>query len=365
MTSAASSADITAGHVESHVLNGALVNFGPGADVLSMKHAVDYSAIRFSSNRAKSAEDIVMFFISFFQEPVTMTRVHLMSEPYYHVQIKDPTFAARMLAKHDRYLRGIPQIQMSIRQVPVEMSYETSADPSHMQDITLVVLKDRLARLKLGPGPAAPECVVCLTEAEDPYLTPCRHRYCRVCFANQCSSVYKNDEIPIRCLGDSGKCSRIFLFPELKHILQPESFQQLLNKSLSIYLRTITTIKFCPTPNCSETYRATTDGTVLTCFKCSVPCCTTCQTASHSGITCATNRSNNQLGAVKKSQGWCEGTIKKCPRCCNLIEKVEGCDRIECQCCWAGFCWKCMELWDRGGLCRCMREKYAGGKGKM
>lgn len=366
---------VTAGQVESRVLNGALVDFGPGADVLGMKHSSDYSAIHFSCKTAlRTAGDIVTYMYAFFQEPVTLSRVHVLTGPdvcpvVAHVQVKDPAFAARVQSESDRYSKLVPQSRSSVRRVPVEIGYETSLDPAYMADIRLHLLKDRHARLRLGPGPAAPECAVCLTEAEDPYLTPCGHRYCRACFVGQCSSVTKKQEIPLRCLGDSGKCSRIFLLPELKHLLPADHFDQLLTKSANIHFRTITTINPCPTPDCPQTHRATTDGSVLTCAACSVPICTTCHSPSHSGLTCATYQSANhaRLGSVKghgrQSPGFDGGedTIRKCPRCRNLVEKAGGCDRMECRCCWAGFCWRCMEVWDAAGRCACLRERGKGG----
>lgn len=361
---------VTAGQVESRVLNGALLDFGPGADVLGMKHSSDYSAIHFTCKTARrTAADIVMLMWAFFREPVTLSRVHVLTGPNVcpvvaHVQVKDVAFAARVKSKSDRWAKLLPSTRSSVRRVPVEIGYETSDDSVYTADMRLHLLKDRHARLRLGPGPAAPECAVCLTEAEDPYLTPCGHWYCRACFVGQCSSVATKHDIPLRCLGDSGKCSRIFLLPEIKLLIQPEQFEKLLQKSSNIHFRTITTIKPCPTPNCSQTHHATTDGSVLACAECSVPICTTCQAPSHSGVTCATYQSANnaRLGSVKghgqsEDLNSEEDTIRKCPRCRNLVEKTGGCDKMECRCCWAGFCWKCMEVWDAAKRCRCLRER--------
>lgn len=351
--------------MDSRVLKGALVDFGPGADVLSMKHSSDYSAIQFSCDKGQcNASHFAMYMFSLFQETVGLTRIHVITDPdaypgIAHVQVKDPTFAARIKSKCDRHAKWIRQRKMSVRPVPVEMEYERSGDPPYMPAVKLDLLKDRYARLRIGSGPAAPECVICLTEAEDPYLTPCGHRYCRACFVSQCSSVTKQ-QIPIRCLGNSGECSRIFLLPEIKLLLEPDIFEQLLARSFAIYFKTIDTIRQCPTSHCDKTYRASTDGTVVTCLKCSTPICTTCHAPSHSGMTCAMYQS---VG-MKEYQSWgFTKDVKKCPRCRNLIEKVGGCEKVDCRC-GANFCWKCMEVSDAKGHCRCWRDTWGAGISK-
>ena len=358
----ASTPENVAGQVETRILKGALVNFGPGADVLSMVHPSDYSAIQFSCDRAqRTAGHIAMYMFSAFQETVGVPRIHIITDPdecpvIAHVQVKDPAFAARIKSRFDRHAKLIPQTKVTIRQVPVEIGYEISGDPPYMLDLELQLLKDRYATLKMRERPAAPECAICLTEAEEPFLTPCGHRYCRGCFITQCSSITKPDEIPIRCLGESGQCSRIFLLSEIEHLLEPCLFEQVLSKSFTLYFQTITTIRTCPTPNCVQQYRTTTDGSVLTCFNCRVAICTTCQTPSHSGISCT----EYQKIGMKEYESWRfdNKDIRKCPRCWNLVEKVGGCERVTCVCCWARFCWLCMEVWNDGGRCRCMLQSY-------
>ena len=358
--------DITANQLKTRILHGALVHFGPGADVVSMLHPSDYSAIRFSCPHAgRTAGEMAMYLYSSLHEMVGVPRIHIITAldecpAVAHVQIRDPAFAARIKGRFERYLRLALQTEMSVRQVPVEIRYEWSGDAPLIPGFQLQLLKDRHAMLRVRERPAAPECAVCLTEAEEPFLlTPCRHRYCRACFITQCSSITNRQrEIPIRCLGDSGTCSRSFLLPELEQLLGPDLFERLLSQSFALYSQTLTTIKPCPTPDCDHQYRASTDGSVLTCPSCSVPICTTCQTPSHAGMTC---RIYQKIGKKKGYESWWfenkEG-IRKCPRCRNLVEKIEGgCRRVTCGCCQAGFCWSCMEVWDEGGRCRCTRER--------
>ena len=358
--------DISEGQVETRILKGALVNFGPGANVLSMKHPSDYSAIQIScSMPLRTAANFATCMFGLFREPVGLPRIHVITGPdacpdVAHVQVKDPSFATRIKAKFDRHSRFVRRTKIAIKEVAVDIHYEASDNTPDVTAITRDLLQDRLATLRIEKDPTVSECAVCLTEAEDPYVTACGHLYCRSCLSSQCHSVGKGD-IPIRCLGDAGECLRIFPLPELKPVLQSDLFEQLLDQSFALHVQTIDTIQECPTAHCRQTYRTSTDGSVLTCVECSTPTCTTCQAPSHSGVTCATYR---RVGTAD-FETWSSSNkgIRKCPRCRNLIEKTAGCDRVKCRC-GAGLCWRCMELWDENRQCRCRRAVWGSGAGK-
>lgn len=344
----------SAGQVDTRILKSVLVSFGSGASVSSIKHPSDYSAIQVSYNRPQSTtESIAIFLFDHFREPVGLPRIHIITSPdacpvIAQVQVKDPSFAARIKGKFDGYVKHVPQTRVAIETVPVEISYEGFVNPPEKTPIRRQLLQDRHARLRIKEIPTEPECAVCLTEADEPYLTACGHWYCRACFGSQCSSVNK-DNIPIRCLGNSGKCSQIFLLPELRLVLRSEAFEQLLEHSYTIYFKTIETIRECPTVRCRQSYRTSTDGSVITCFMCSAPVCTTCQAPSHSGMTCTMYQ---RFGTADIQTWKLNKDIRKCPKCRNLIEKTSGCDRVDCHC-GACICWVCMELRDPHRLCRC------------
>lgn len=350
--------------MESRILKGSFVSFGPGASVLNIKHPSDYSAVQVSCNTAqRNAGYIAIQLFDLFREPVGFPRIHIVTGPdacpvIAHVQVKDPSFAARINGKFDGYVKHVHHSGITIRVVPVEIGYEASTDPPSMTPVRRHLLEDRLARLRMGERSVVPECAVCLTEPEDPYRTACGHWYCRACLVTQCHSVSK-EEIPIRCLGSSGNCSRSFLLPELKVVLQPKAFEQLLDTSFTVSLKKIKPIKECPTSRCQQTYRTSTDGSVITCFQCSTPICTTCQAPSHSGMTCAMYQRSGK--AEYQTWGFNE-YIRKCPRCRNLVEKTGGCERVDCIC-GARICWTCMELWDENGKCRCRRIASGAQKG--
>lgn len=94
------------------------------------------------------------------------------------MQVRDAAFAARVRGKLDRCLEFVLEPRMVVRVVPVEMKYEkVSVAEADEMAIKRHLLEDRYARLKMKECPESPdsECAVCLTEAEDPFCTPCGH----------------------------------------------------------------------------------------------------------------------------------------------------------------------------------------------
>ncbi len=187
-----------------------------------------------------------------------------------------------------------------------------------------------------------PDCPVCLTPASDPFQTTCGHIYCKSCFANQCSAAISTGKIPIRCLGDSDNCSHIFTLEELKTYLTHESFEQLLETSLTQYVRSNSrSLRHCPTPDCPSIYRLTTEWDKLLCHSCLNVICVNCQVEDHYGMSCEAYQAAIK-GEEKLTKWKEEHNINECPKCDAPIEKIDGCNHIECTNCANHFCWQCM-----------------------
>ena len=208
-----------------------------------------------------------------------------------------------------------------------------------------------LEHLALDEGTDQPDCVVCWTEAEDAYRTPCGHFYCGTCFASQCSSAGEGD-LPVRCFGDSGNCLQVLGIQELKSTLPPEAFEQLLKDSFTTHVRTNPkSFQYCPTPDCQQIYRISPNGTIFTCPTCLTPICTTCQITSHDGMTCEVYKRVRTEGD-EEFQSWKrENDVKDCPVCKVPIEKAYGCNHMECGNCKAHICWVCLQTFDVGMDC--------------
>jgi hypothetical protein len=132
----------------------------------------------------------------------------------------------------------------------------------------------------------ASDCSVCWTEATEPLNTSCEHVYCRECFPNQASSA-GDGAIPVRCFGNEGKCDHVFSINELKAMLPFATFEELLQASFEMYIRTHPEdFQYCPTPDCTPVYRIRGNGEIFLCSTCLTAVCTTCNVVSHDGVTC-------------------------------------------------------------------------------
>lgn len=214
--------------------------------------------------------------------------------------------------------------------------------------------------LELSGPTNAPDCAVCWTEAEDPFQTRCGHHYCSSCFAGQCASANECD-IPIHCLGDSGDCSEILDLSELKSVLTPPAFEKLLEDSLATHVRTHPKLfQYCPTPDCQQVYRVSTDGSVVDCPACLTPICTSCQTISHDDLTCAEYKDLASEGSKAFNKWKSENDVRDCPSCKASIEKAYGCNHMECRNCNTHICWFCMENFAQGPECYGHMKKVHG-----
>ncbi|KAJ1969592.1 hypothetical protein IWQ62_000520 [Dispira parvispora] len=60
---------------------------------------------------------------------------------------------------------------------------------------------------------------------------------------------------------------------------------------------------------------------------------------------------------------WIAINSKRCPRCCILINRDEGCHKVHCLFCDYEFCWVCMQSWSQAcGFFVCQNEKQGGSR---
>ncbi|KAJ1982200.1 hypothetical protein H4R34_001796 [Dimargaris verticillata] len=111
------------------------------------------------------------------------------------------------------------------------------------------------------------------------------------------------------------------------------------------------------------------------CTQCNAQLCLQCGESSHHlGQTCleylavvaahaqavADKKANHAATAVKDAQ-WMLTNGKRCPRCCILITRDEGCHQVHCLYCDHTFCWICLRPWSRDcGYFVCQKERVSG-----
>ncbi|KAK0732491.1 hypothetical protein B0T21DRAFT_291060 [Apiosordaria backusii] len=207
------------------------------------------------------------------------------------------------------------------------------------------------------------DCSICWMEPENPITTDCGHSYCSDCFEQLCVSATSSSKADfiLRCEGDSSKCQEAFHLEFLQERLSSQLFEEVLNASFKSYVsHRPDALRYCPTPDCGQIYRAAT-GT-FTCPNCLTPVCTTCH-ATHQGMTCADYKFVSSGGDIALKQAKQRLGIKDCPKCKTAIEKTEGCDHMTCGGCGTHICWKCLKTFGTGNECYAHMNRAHGGIG--
>lgn len=228
------------------------------------------------------------------------------------------------------------------------------------------LLKRRLLDLPV----AERECAVCLCVPEAPLLdsalrTSCYHVYCKPCFSWMCLWAARQSRA-IACIGDSGNCNTVFSLREIHRNVFAETFEEILTASFSSYISTHPQeLRHCPTPDCDQTYRVSSDPTMtpatFTCMRCHHTLCSGCH-ASHPGMTCEQHNGGDlasdieALNRVKRMMG-----AKDCRNCGASMVKTEGCDHVKCWGCQIHICWRCEATFDEAGACVDHLQQVHGG----
>lgn len=228
----------------------------------------------------------------------------------------------------------------------------TGSDEQYKLALRMVADQKEVEELSRREVTTESDCAICWTEAENPVRTRCKHTYCADCFERFCfSGATGNREFCIRCEGDSGNCMAVLALDELQEHLSSSTFEDLLEASLTSHIRHHPqNLRYCPTPDCGQVYRATSIASVFTCSRCFTPVCTTCH-VSHQGMTCAEHKDLASGGYEALERTKRELGIKDCPKCKTAIEKTEGCNHMTCGGCGTHICWNCMQTFKVSRSC--------------
>lgn len=195
---------------------------------------------------------------------------------------------------------------------------------------------------------AEDSCPICFCEVEDGYrLEGCSHRFCRACLVEQCESAIRNlDSFPVCCAHEV--CGDPLLVTDLRSLLSAEKLDELFRASLGAFVASSGGLyRFCPSPDCPSVYRVTGPGILpepFLCGACYAETCTRCHLEYHPYVSCEMYREYKEDPDLSLKQ-WCSGKdhVKECPYCGYTIEKVDGCNHIECKC-GRHLCWVCLKI---------------------
>ncbi|KAI6028938.1 hypothetical protein EDC04DRAFT_2715312 [Pisolithus marmoratus] len=111
-----------------------------------------------------------------------------------------------------------------------------------------------------------------------------------------------------------------------------------------------TQFKYCKTPGCVQIYRSTGPDARMT-LRC--PSCFSDRCAEVRRRHAEEDRQNEAWIAAQGQR------IKRCPQCNVLIEKLDGCNHVECRC-GAHICWRCLGIFTRNTIYQHMNEAHQG-----
>lgn len=190
-------------------------------------------------------------------------------------------------------------------------------------------------------------CTICYDNTFHTVTLDCGHTHCRRCtveligFYVSCNIIYeKNMKCPT--------CKDSIKLNSVRHLL-PQSTRRRLG-----YLRKAAKIEtlilsnkamWCPAPNCSG-FAIVTEGVTLSCRKCRVLICQACSCFAHHQMTCEEffqefgSEEGRELASLILKRKW-----RQCPYCKYFVDKIDGCNHMECfstTCGGAnGFCYLC------------------------
>lgn len=229
--------------------------------------------------------------------------------------------------------------KMEVKPKVEELIHEIACSSSHLAE-------------RVGTGS---DCPICLCEVEDGYrLENCGHLFCRMCLVEQCESTIRNRGDFPTCCTHSG-CGEPILLVDLKSLLSSEKLEELFRASLGAFVASSEgKYRFCPSPDCPSIYRVASPeaaGEPFVCGACYAETCTRCHLEYHPYISCERYKEFKE-DPDSSLKEWCKGKehVKTCPVCGYTIEKVDGCNHIECKC-GKHVCWVCLDFFGTSDDC--------------
>ncbi|KAK6923797.1 Helicase-associated domain [Dillenia turbinata] len=198
-------------------------------------------------------------------------------------------------------------------------------------------------------------CPICLCEVDDGYrLEACGHVFCRVCLLEQCeSSIKSQDSFPICCASE--KCRVPIFLTDFRSLLPGDKLEEVFRSALGAFIaRSEGTFRFCPSPDCPSVYKVADSGAAgepFFCGACHVETCTRCHLECHPYLSCEKYREFKD-DPDSSLKDWCKDkdNVRDCPVCGHVIEKIDGCNHIECRC-GRHICWVCLDYFKTSDDC--------------
>ncbi|KAI1269055.1 hypothetical protein F5Y18DRAFT_439621 [Xylariaceae sp. FL1019] len=208
------------------------------------------------------------------------------------------------------------------------------------------------------------DCSICFTQPDhDPVVLRCGHTYCKECFAGLCKNANTTRDLSVTCTGAEDRCKAAIKLDEIQAHIDSSALENLLELSFSTYVaRRPDQFHYCPTPECGYMYRPASEAARSLehmCPKCLKRICRSCH-ANHEGQSCRAWKANQAFDIYKQEN---QDNVKDCPKCSTTVEKIDGCNHLQCGGCKIHFCWVCLETFEEPPDCYDHMKEVHGGIG--
>uniref|UniRef100_A0A1I7UPB7 F-box domain-containing protein n=2 Tax=Caenorhabditis tropicalis TaxID=1561998 RepID=A0A1I7UPB7_9PELO len=273
--------------------------------------------------------------------------------PHLNPTIRD---AIHIRAWEDlRMALGIDHLRFDMRSRVIEFEGNVAAYEKLME-----ILEQFSAEIfkKETSGREDPTCPTCWTNIDvssDYFRFHCGHVMCRLC-AN--AKIRTMTSTKLVC--EQEGCEKLIAPSEIKNlILGGANRIKDLDTEKLIDLNRIIRDEYmlqnnlgpCSTVDCLGMRSQSEEGDIKKCVDCSAPYCGGCKRNPHPGVSCEEHRNLRQpdvsLQVYIRSVG--AKNVKRCPKCDMMVEKISGCNHMECKKCRTHFCWICLHYVDGAG----------------
>ncbi|GIY32423.1 ATP-dependent RNA helicase DEAH12, chloroplastic [Caerostris extrusa] len=214
----------------------------------------------------------------------------------------------------------------------------------HLENICNELYKKNLDMNNDEDADTCPICFDSLIYGFSFRLENCGHAFCETCLILQIESR----TIPLICVKQN--CDKKFFWSDIKKLLNKcteNARKDFYAVSLNYFINQRSSqVFYCPSPDCHNVFRvSSTDGEQF-CFGCGNVICTKCKTLYHYGMSCEIyqNIEKDEDYSVKLWMQKDKALRKQCSYCQAVIEKVSGCNHMECYNCHKHLCWLCLKI---------------------
>ena len=207
-------------------------------------------------------------------------------------------------------------------------------------------VQKRLRGDRPSPKSKTIACVICLDDEADDFveIDGCGHTACTECIVNYCTTRPDDGTrtFPLRCFHQ--ECDQPLSLRQVHSLLTEEQLKPILSESLRDHIkRHPAEFAHCPGKKCSKLYRKSdTNNSQQLCNECLASFCACCGVDFHFGMSCEEYQ-ERIIRDERDMALWMEANgAKRCPSCTAVVQKIEGCNNMECPGCKTYFCWVCL-----------------------